>query len=219
LSTSRGLLQKDESVRTAQQQQQEAATKSTATASSSAWGVSPAASAAKAVPLRDILSSEAKESPSAAASAPTGGFTHAEVATALKNLLGVPVPEPPTDASSVWRAKEAPKTKSLREIQEEEAAREAEAAAKGAAVLALSASGARTIAVPSGPWARAAAKNVSKLDATPVASTAPKKSLRDIQVRARYTFSSLSLSLSLSLALSHSRTLHTAIRGVMLLLR
>ena len=101
---------------------------------------------------------------------------------ALKDLLGVPAPAPEQPDGSVWAG--APKVaKSLREIQEEEAAREAEQQAKLAA-----ATGKAAIAAAS-PWAKAAAKGASKVDAKPVVSSTPaaggvvKKSLREIQVR------------------------------------
>lgn len=148
--------------------------------SSSVWGSSSPSKAVSS--LRDIQAQEF------AANVDDGEDAEEELpmmelGDALKHMLGVPTAKPkaPQPASSpVWGTKEAtPKakskpTKSLREIQEEEARLEAEQAAAKAAALAAAASTGQS-AVPLGAWARAASKNV----AVPLAE--PIMSLRSIQ--------------------------------------
>ena len=104
-----------------------------------------------------------------------------DITAALKSALGLPTAAavPVVEEPSVW-AGPAKVAKSLREIQEEEAAREAESQAKAAARL----PGKAAVAAAS-PWAKAAAKGASKVDPKPVAVAPPaaaKKSLREVQV-------------------------------------
>jgi hypothetical protein len=191
-----GAPQKEEAQRAALVAEQETAAALTSPAKksvgSSVWGSSVAVPA-KPLSLREIQEAEALKSAAAPAVAPApvaaasparaegGGVLDAALKSAFGLPTGAPQPAPAAEEPSVWSGP-AKVAKSLREIQEEEAAREAELQAKASARL----PGKAAVAAAS-PWAKAAAKGASKMDPKPVgvpapAPAIPKKSLREVQV-------------------------------------
>ena len=150
---------------------------------STVWGSSSAAPKGRS--LREIQALEEETSasvPSAPIEEPSAvSMTPSELSEQLKVMLSggrnakAPAPAPATAAGTVWGQKEAAKaksTKSLREIQEEEARVEAESAAQRAAAASVAA----TTLPAAGSWARAASKGV------PLPYAGDATSLRAIQV-------------------------------------